>query len=102
MGNCLKPKKPAEKQTGEFHGIGGEQPPNEPVYNHRAADPKKGTPLPQIRKNINIEDLVFNGKTGETLIKAPGTIDGELFKIENCKDCTIYLCDNLDSIYVDD
>ena len=31
----------------------------------------------------------------QTCIKGPGTINGQLFIIEDCEDCDIYVCDHL-------
>lgn len=41
-------------------------------------------------------------KTGETLVKRPGSLNGYQFVIESCTDCTIYLLDWTDTITVDD
>lgn len=41
------------------------------------------------------------GKTGETIVKEPGSIDGQNYVIEECTGCTIFVLDACDSIQID-
>jgi hypothetical protein len=45
------------------------------------------------RRKLHISDYKFSGRSKETLIKAPGSIDGQQFIIEECEDCDIWLLD---------
>lgn len=45
------------------------------------------------RRKLNVADYMFSGRSGETLIKVPGSIDGQRFIIEECEDCDIWLLD---------
>jgi protein XRP2 len=53
------------------------------------------------RKNLDPKDFVFSQKTGEVLVKEAGSIDGEQFNIEECKDCDIFLFDYIATIFID-
>jgi len=45
------------------------------------------------KKKLNRADFMFVSKTGETLRKNPGDINGIDFKIKDLHDCTVYLLD---------
>ena len=47
----------------------------------------------EIKKKVNRADYMFDGKTGETLMKKPGDVNGLDFMIRNLTDCTVYLLD---------
>ena len=40
--------------------------------------------------NLDQKDFVFENRTGETLVKPPGSIDGQQFQLDGCEDCEIY------------
>lgn len=54
------------------------------------------------REKLNPADFVVSGRSRETIVKREGSIDGEQFCIENCRDCDIFLFDHLDSSFVDE
>jgi protein XRP2 len=93
MGNCFesksKPKGEESKQSS---------PP--PVV----AQPQKGGPKSwEIRRQtLKKEDYEIKNFEKQTIIKKPGSINGEQFVIENCKECDIYLCDYSAQIFIDD
>ena len=45
------------------------------------------------KKKFNRADYMFKERSGETLIKRPGEIDGKAFIIGNLTDCKVYLYD---------
>lgn len=45
------------------------------------------------KKKLNREDFIMKDKTGETLMKKPGQINGLDFQIKNLNDCTVYIFD---------
>jgi hypothetical protein len=46
------------------------------------------------KKKLKREDFQFVSKTGETLTKKPGDINGIDFKIKDLHDCVVYLMDH--------
>lgn len=44
------------------------------------------------------ENLQFKDKEDETLIKRPGDLNGSSFQISNLKNCTVYLCDRINTV----
>ena len=46
------------------------------------------------KKKFNRADYKFMSKTGETLVKVPGKIDGKAFVIGMLEDCKVYLYDH--------
>lgn len=53
------------------------------------------------RKNLKPEDFIISKKTGEAIVKEEGTISGEQFNIEECKDCDIFLFDHIATAFID-
>lgn len=39
---------------------------------------------------------------GEAKVKAPGTINGQAFTVDNCHDCDLYILDHCGQVTVDD
>jgi len=54
------------------------------------------------RAKLDPKDFIISKKSSETAIREPGSINGEQFNIETCKDCDIFLLDYMDSSFVDD
>jgi len=54
------------------------------------------------RKKLKPEDFIISKKTGEAIVKEEGTICGEQFNIEECKDCDIFLLDHIATAFIDD
>lgn len=53
-------------------------------------------------KKVDKSHYKFRKRENETLIKAPGEIDGKDFLITNCHNCEIYLFDYFEQVFVDD
>ncbi len=53
-------------------------------------------------KTLDPKDFIFVDRSGETLVKPPGSIDGQQFVVDTCVDCAIYLLDTCDSVTIDD
>lgn len=49
----------------------------------------------------NLEAYTFKDQKGQTLIKLPGSINGEVFNMEKLVDCKVYILDVSETIYVD-
>lgn len=45
------------------------------------------------KKKLNRADYMFSEKTGETLVKNPGEIDGLEFAIRHLNGCKVYIYD---------
>eukprot|EP00931_Biecheleriopsis_adriatica_P107720 TRINITY_DN82043_c0_g1_i1.p1 TRINITY_DN82043_c0_g1~~TRINITY_DN82043_c0_g1_i1.p1 ORF type:complete len:357 (-),score=88.82 TRINITY_DN82043_c0_g1_i1:105-1133(-) len=54
------------------------------------------------RKKLDPADYIFAKKADEVLIKEEGSIDGEMFNVENCTNCDIFLLDNMATVYIDE
>ena len=54
------------------------------------------------KPKLDPKDFIFLKRHGETLVKAPGTINGQQFVIDSCEDCEIYVLDHCDSLMIDD
>jgi len=54
------------------------------------------------RKLLNPEDFTIKNKKGEAIVKEEGSVAGELFNIEECQDCDIFLLDHINTVFVDD
>jgi len=71
-----------------------------------ATNPPKGASAPKKeakpQKKLDPKDYVFSKKTGEVLVKEEGTIDGQQFNIEECKDCDIFLFDVIATAFIDE
>ncbi|KAG2428002.1 hypothetical protein HXX76_011988 [Chlamydomonas incerta] len=50
----------------------------------------------------NPADFVFAKKTGEVLVKLPGSINGNGFKLDTLHDCEVYILDHTSQVQVDD
>ncbi len=50
----------------------------------------------------NIEDYQFVKRTGETLVKARGSLKGAQFAIQGCSDCDIFIMDYTGQVAIDD
>lgn len=54
------------------------------------------------RPKINADDFMIQNRNGETVGRLPGTVNGQQFIIQNCKDCNIYVFDHIASATIDD
>lgn len=51
---------------------------------------------------LNPADFMLTKLQGQTIVRAPGSINGQQFIIEECEDCTIYLLDHTATVSIDD
>jgi protein XRP2 len=67
---------------------------------------KKAAPVKSEEKkrksNLNKADYVLSKRNGEVIVKEAGTIGGEQFCVEDCKDCDIFLMDHIACVFVDE
>ncbi|KAF5839280.1 tubulin binding cofactor C-domain-containing protein [Dunaliella salina] len=106
-----RPKKAlAAKQQGDGNA-GSQNPapsPQKPDTNaaadgHVAADSQKlSAPAPAPKPKLNIKDFQFKQCKGEVKVKAPGTINGQAFMIDECADCDLYVLDRCAAVTIDD
>jgi len=54
------------------------------------------------KSNLNPADYVLSKRNGEVIVKDAGTIDGQQFNVEECKDCDIFLMDHIACVFVDE
>mmetsp|Transcript_82307 Transcript_82307/g.145927 ORF Transcript_82307/g.145927 Transcript_82307/m.145927 type:complete len:354 (+) Transcript_82307:94-1155(+) len=53
------------------------------------------------RKKLDPKDFIISGKNAEVIIREEGSINGEQFNVEECKDCDIFLFDHLATVFID-
>eukprot|EP00093_Oithona_nana_P006571 06571.XXX_150307_151858_1 [CDS] Oithona nana genome sequencing. len=53
-------------------------------------------------KKIDLTQYSFENLQEQTVVKAPGSIEGEQFMVRNCINCNIYLLDHINTITIDD
>jgi len=53
------------------------------------------------KKKPDPKDYMFSNLKGQVCIKEPGSIDGQMFIIEDCEDCDIYVCDYTAQVQID-
>jgi len=99
MGNCLEPKnksvkEPIVKASNENNSE------NNTVTSKKASTGPKSWDVR--RQKLNPKDYQFANKTNETLVKPPGSINGEQFVIDTCQNCNIYICDYSATVLIDD
>lgn len=63
--------------------------------------PQKPERKPVDKSKLNPKDFIIKERSGETIVKEEGTILGQQFSIEECKDCDIFLFDDIATINVD-
>jgi len=54
------------------------------------------------KQELIAQALTFEGKTGETLARAPGSISGNPFFIKKLKSCKVVLADHTEQVLIDD
>ena len=95
----------SKEDKGSRYAVGGE------TEDGNAAPARKPTSStkpdaktePLIAKpKLDPKDFIYVKRTGEKLVKAPGTINGQQFVIDSCEDCEIYILDECDSLMIDD
>lgn len=70
-----------------------------------AAGKKKAAPVKSEDKkksNLNPADFVLSKRNEEVIVKEAGSIDGQQFNVEECKDCDIFLMDHIACVFVDE
>uniref|UniRef100_A0A6U2EBU0 Protein XRP2 n=1 Tax=Hemiselmis andersenii TaxID=464988 RepID=A0A6U2EBU0_HEMAN len=53
------------------------------------------------KKKPDPKDFMFSNLKNQVCIKPPGAINGQMFIVEDCEDCDIYVCDNTAQVQVD-
>ena len=53
-------------------------------------------------KKVDLTQYSFENLQDQTVVKAPGSIDGQQFMVRNCINCNIYLLDHINTITIDD
>ena len=53
-------------------------------------------------KKVDLTQYSFENLQEQTVVKAPGSIEGEQFMVRNCINCNIYLLDHINTITIDD
>ncbi|GLC56133.1 hypothetical protein PLESTB_001072300 [Pleodorina starrii] len=51
---------------------------------------------------MDANDYIFRKRTGERLVKAPGSINGNGFVLDTLHDCEVYLLDHTSQVQIDD
>jgi protein XRP2 len=71
----------------------------------KAEEPKNTTSSSNVKeypkKKLDPKDFMLQKLENQTIIRLPGSIQGQQFIIEDCKNCDIFLCDNSAQITVD-
>ena len=70
-------------------------------FAYTAPDGKGFATRDEYRKYMFTTFYSYSSRTGETLLKAPGTLDGQPFSMDDMRDCTIMLCDHSETVQVD-
>eukprot|EP00736_Rhodelphis_marinus_P005774 Rmarinus@m.5100 len=52
-------------------------------------------------KQLNKEDFIFRQRKDEVLVRKPGDIDGQMFVLDECEGCDIYLMDFSSEVLMD-
>eukprot|EP00928_Gymnodinium_smaydae_P054377 TRINITY_DN38161_c0_g1_i1.p2 TRINITY_DN38161_c0_g1~~TRINITY_DN38161_c0_g1_i1.p2 ORF type:complete len:354 (+),score=94.19 TRINITY_DN38161_c0_g1_i1:369-1430(+) len=53
------------------------------------------------KQGLDPKDFIISKREGEAVTKAAGSIDGQQFIIEECRNCDIFLCDFMATISID-
>lgn len=53
------------------------------------------------KTKLNRNNFIIKSKNGETVVKAPGDINGLDFAVKDLTDCTVFLIDHLAQLTVD-
>jgi len=65
--------------------------------------PNQGGYQPPVgRQRLDPKDFMWMQRTGETLVKEPGSVDGQQFIIDGCVDCDLWIFDHNAAITIDD
>ncbi|PNH10117.1 Protein XRP2 [Tetrabaena socialis] len=108
MGGCCSKKASREWRAnkyalgdGDFTAMKDEEQkhsrPASPATADRAAPEPPAQPI-----KLDPKDFKYVGGRSEVKIKAPGTINGQSFTIDDCHDCDIYVLDHTGQVTVDD
>ncbi|KAL0482735.1 hypothetical protein AKO1_014280 [Acrasis kona] len=62
----------------------------------------RNPPRLKTRDEINVQDFIIKGRKDETIVRVPGTIDGQQFIIDGCENCDFYVMDFCAEVSVDD
>jgi len=56
----------------------------------------------EARKKLDPKDYILSKLAGQSVTRSDGSISGEQFNIEECKDCDIFLVDTIATAFIDD
>lgn len=87
--------------NGDFDDVVSTQKGVDPSGNGAAAGERK-VPVWEQRKKLDPKDFIASGCANETIVRMPGSIQGQQFVIEGLENCTLLLLDNMDSVQMDD
>jgi protein XRP2 len=54
------------------------------------------------RDAVNLKDYTVENTEGDEVLKMPGSVNGQQFVIQNCKNTCIYIFDHANTVTVDD
>jgi protein XRP2 len=74
---------------------------SKPTKGQDSKQPQKSAKKPADKKKLDPKDFIYSQKSGEALVKEAGSINGEQFNIEECKDCDIFLLDYIATVFID-
>eukprot|EP00960_Hanusia_phi_P039019 753700-Hanusia_phi.AAC.1 len=92
-------EKPVEDKKPEAPKKPTEEAPKKPKEDAvKASAPAQDTAVkePPKKKRPDPKDYMFSRLKGQV----PGTINGQMFIIEDCEDCDIYVCDHLAQVFI--
>lgn len=69
--------------------------------NNKSDGKNKETDWEKEKAKLNPEDFMVRKLNGQTIVKEPGSINGQQFIIEDCVDCDIFVCDYSASVTID-
>ena len=94
----------SKEDKGSRYAVGGETEDGNAAPRKPTSSTKPDAKTePLIAKpKLDPKDFIYVKRTGEKLVKAPGTINGQQFVIDSCEDCEIYILDECDSLMIDD
>ncbi|RHZ13718.1 hypothetical protein DYB37_006474 [Aphanomyces astaci] len=87
---------------------GGKSPPKKVTQNSKSIslDAKSSTNEPPLTfgkdPTLNREDYIVSKQTDATVVKRPGTINGQQFLIEDCRGTNVFVLDQCTSVQIDE
>ena len=100
MGSCFnKPEQAAaDAKKKRYESKEAEKPAGKPESKPEGAKPQQYS---WQKKKRDLSNFQFMNEQDKFLFKAPGSLNGQQFRIQGCKDCNLYVHDNHDQCFVD-